>query len=192
MRIRPRIALFATIVVSGCASVAPLNDAERAELAAPPSAITDRVALLLPKAVDFIEASDQQIQTQGRALTPDEQALARAVGVAQPERVRVLITDPFVAPQDPQFAIEARKLGLGASAEGARTTGYAIQIKPSYASARWILAHELTHVGQYERLGTMQFAHEYLTEVLLLGYARAPLETAAQANEHLGNTRSRE
>jgi hypothetical protein len=190
IRLSPGIVIVATMQVGGCASVAPLNDAERAELLAPSSAIANRVAQLSPKAVAFVESSDQQIQTQGRALTTDELQLARTVGVTQPERVRILIADAFIAPQDPQFAIQARELGLGDRAEGGRTTGHGIQIKPQYASARWILAHELTHVGQYERLGTQEFVREYLTELLLVRYVRAPLEAAAHANEPIGNSLS--
>src|SRR5262249_42652129 len=121
-----------------------------------------------------------------RALTADELQLARSVGVAEPERVRVLVAAEFIAPRDAAFAIEARKLGLGDRAEGGRTTGYGVQIKPQYASARWLLAHELTHVGQYERLHVAEFVREYLTELLMFGYARAPLERQAAANEHLG------
>jgi hypothetical protein len=170
-------------LAAGCVSVGPLTDADRAALASPPPTIAARVAALQPGAVAFVEDSDRAIAQQGRALTADEINLARSVGVAEPEKVRVLVAATFIAPHDPAFAVEARKLGIGEPGEGGRTTGHGIQIKPKYAASRWILAHELTHVGQYERLGTTGFVHEYLTELLLLGYARAPLESAAHANE---------
>jgi hypothetical protein len=135
--------------------------------------------------VAFVGDSEREIQRRGRALTLEEASLARAVGVEHPERVRVLVADVFIAPRDPAVAAEARKLGIGAATEGGRTTGYGVELKPKYAASRWILAHELTHVGQYERLGVAGFVHEYLTEVLMFGYARAPLEAAAHANEGL-------
>jgi hypothetical protein len=186
MRMRFCIAAGA-LFAGGCASIAPLNDAERAELAAPPAQVATRVAQLVSAAVDFVSSSEQQVQARGRPLNADEQQLARAVGVAQPENVRVLVADQFIAPLDPAFAIEARKLGLGDPVEGGRTLGHAIQIKPQYANAHWLLAHELTHVGQFERLGANEFVREYLTELLMFGYARAPLERAAASNEHLGS-----
>lgn len=180
--------MVATVVLlaTGCSTTKPLSGAEQASLAAPPPAIAARVAALQPAAVAFVKDSDREILGRGRALTTDEMALASEVGVSHPELVRVLVIDPFIAPRDPAFAIEAGKLGIGASSEGGRTTGYGIQIKPAYAKARWILAHELTHVGQFERLGTTGYVHEYLTELLLVGYARAPLEREAHANERLG------
>ena len=183
MKFRLWMALAPAALAAGCASVGPLNDTERASLAAPSPAIAERVAALQPGAVAFVEESDRAIGERGRPLTDAETALAREVGVEHPELVRVLVADPFIAPHDPAFAVEARKLGIGAASEGARTTGHGIQIKPKYATSRWILAHELTHVGQYEHQGTTGFVHEYLTELLLFGYARAPLETAAHANE---------
>jgi len=186
MRIRSCI-VAGTLLAGGCASVAPLTEAERAELAAPPAAVAERVGQLLSPAVQFVQSSEQQVRERGRLLTAEEQQLARVVGVAQPERVRVLIADEFIAPADPAFAIEARKLGLGDRAEDGRTLGHAIQIKPQYANAHWLLAHELTHVGQFERLGASEFVREYLTELLMFGYARAPLERAAASNEHLGS-----
>jgi hypothetical protein len=186
MRIRSCIVAGA-LLAGGCASVAPLSEKERAELATPPAAVTTRVAQLLQPAVEFIASSEREVQQRGRGLTADELQLARSVGVAQPESVRVLIADEFIPPQDPAFAVAARKFGLGDSSEGGRTTGHAIQIKPNYASARWLLAHELTHVGQFERLGIAEFVREYLTELLMFGYVRAPLERMAASNEHLGS-----
>jgi hypothetical protein len=183
MRYRPWMVLAPAALAAGCVSVGPLTDADRAALASPPPAIATRVDSLQPGAVAFVEDSDRAIAQQGRALTMDETVLARSVGVAHPEDVRVLVAAAFIAPRDSAFAVEARKLGIGDASEGARTTGHGIQIKPRYAASRWILAHELTHVGQCERLGTAGFVHEYLTELLLLGYARAPLESAAHANE---------
>lgn len=177
------MALAIVLLANGCSTVAPLSDAERAQLSTPPSPIPERVAALQPGAVAFVEESDREVAQRGRPLVPEEIALALAAGVTHPEQVRVLVAERFIAPSDPAFAVEARKLGIGAASEGGRTTGHGIQLKPKYATSRWILAHELTHVGQYEQLGTAGFVHEYLTELLLFGYARAPLEAAAHANE---------
>ena len=46
---------------------------------------------------------------------------------------------------------------------------------------RFLIAHELRHVAQYERLGLDGFAHRYITELLAVGYAQSPLEADANA-----------
>jgi hypothetical protein len=45
---------------------------------------------LFPHVVDWISCLDKQAQESGRALTPTEFNLARHVGVAHPEEVRIL------------------------------------------------------------------------------------------------------
>jgi len=44
-----------------------------------------------------------------------------------------------------------------------------------------LLAHELRHVAQYEHLGLEGFARRYITELMVVGYVNAPLETEANA-----------
>jgi hypothetical protein len=183
MCIRRWIAVSFSLLMVGCATVAPLAQVDRDVLASPPASIIDQVAWLQPGVVEADAWCDRIVRERGRPLSVDEIELARMVGVAHPERVRVLVTDAFPKPADPRVARELSR--LGPSFEMARTTGYGIEVKPYYASSRSIYAHELTHVAQYERLGTASFDHEYLIELLTVGYARAPLETAARANERL-------
>jgi len=171
------------LLMTGCTTVAPLTQADRDLLANPSAPVADRVALLEPEILKFDQRSDRIVLARGRTLDADEVALARAVGVAHPERIRVLVTDLFPEPADERLAKAMRP--LGPAYEAANTTGYGIEIRPHYASSRWIYAHELTHVAQYERMGTVSFTHEYLIELLTVGYARAPLEAAARANERL-------
>jgi hypothetical protein len=65
-----------------------------------------------------------------------------------------------------------------------RAAGHGIELKPRFAHSRRLFAHELTHVAQYERLGKAALLRDYMTQMLMVGYDRAPLEVEARANEH--------
>jgi hypothetical protein len=116
---------------------------------------------------------------RGRRLTADESEVAKRVGVQHPERVQILVLSDFPLPDDPGLAGEIRALGFGSPRAGGRSMGYAILIKPQYEKQSWLLAHELVHVAQRERLGTDMFIRRYLLELRVFGYARAPLELEA-------------
>jgi hypothetical protein len=191
---RPLIAIWrAMLLVAavysavGCAVDQPLTANERNELQDPPAAVAADVERLQPGVARYIGEAEQSGLRTGRPLSADELKLAANVGVTRPELVRIVVTGTFPLPSDAALATELKsRIGLGSTATGGLTLGHAIFIAPKYASARWLLAHELTHVGQFETMGVDRFAHDYLVQLLLVGYVRAPLEQAAHANEHLG------
>jgi hypothetical protein len=51
---------------------------------------------------------------------------------------------------------------------------------------REVVAHELCHVHQWERLGYLGFALEYLRQVRQYGYHSSPLEGEARAAAYSG------
>ena len=182
----PAALSLAVLLAAGCSTVGPLTDTERATLADPPPAIAAGVVALQPGAIAFIEDSERVIKRRGRPLTANETRIARAVGVAHPEQVRVLVHDDFLEPRDKAFIAMARKLGVDIDAdEAGRAAGYGIEVKRQFERSRRVFAHELTHVAQYERLGTAGLLHDYLTQLLLVGYEHVPLEVEARANERI-------
>ena len=82
-------------------------------------------------------------------------------------------------PDDPELGRQVRALGLGSDDAGGFGRGYAVLIKPRFQSERWLLAHELVHVAQRERLGSEAFIRRYLLELKTVGYGRSPLEMEA-------------
>lgn len=52
-------------------------------------------------------------------------------------------------------------------------------LKEKHAQERWLLAHELTHVAQQERMGRQAFVRWFIAERELMDYRRAPLELEA-------------
>lgn len=175
------------VVVGSCVSPVTIQRAQQAELADPPDAVLATVADLQPATAAWYRAAERTGLAEGRPLNAAETQLALQVGVHDPARVRVVIGFGYPDPTDPELVEKAQTIfrSLPASPRSS-TFGHAIYIAPRFAGQRWLLAHELTHVAQFERLGIDGFVHEYLLERLLFGYLRAPLERAAVNNEHLG------
>ena len=57
-------------------------------------------------------------------------------------------------------------------------------LKPRYKNDATILAHEFVHVAQHDRLGREAFLRRYLVELVMMGYARAPLELEASERQN--------
>jgi len=153
--------------------------------------------------LDPITQAQQLLPTtlaRGRVLTPDEMRIARRLGVVQPERVRVLVTPvlpTWMAPDLMANASTTDNAGTGNSNQpianidhapperrfgvAGLTAGHGILLGIRHAHNPRVLAHELAHVAQCERLGMRAFALRYLTELLSVGYFRAPLELEADA-----------
>lgn len=185
-----RIALLAGAVLLLAACVGEqwvrLTPDEQRKLATPGIRINAITTEAAPIIADMMATSEAEVLATGRPLTEDEFALARALGVAEPEKVRVAIRDAFPVPSDERLVRACRDFGLifGSPEEVGRTQGHAILLKPAFASSRPRLAHELVHVAQFERLGGIApYAREYLIELLVVGEKRAPLEQEATARQ---------
>jgi hypothetical protein len=167
------------LLLTACVFVRAPTMEELALLDDPPAEIKHKQNLLAPLALQWLNETEAALQSKRRSLTEEEATMARTVGVRHPGRVRVVILAQFPLPGDEILRAEATKYGLGSSAEGGRTMGYVIMLKEKYAQQRWILAHELVHVAQQERMGREAFLRRYIAEQELMGYRRAPLELEA-------------
>ncbi len=137
---------------------------------------------------------DRAALVRGDALDAKMEAVARAVGVCHPERIRIQIVDEIPFPwHDPELRETGQRLGLvGDGIRGnAQVFGYAVLSVPDYARSVEKMAHEFVHVMQVEREGSFEaFVRRYLTEVREFGYHRAPLEIEAYAaNERFAEGR---
>ena len=136
--------------------------------------------VVVPVACAWIARLERRILAEGLPLDAAQLADARALGVARPERVRVLCLPTVPLPENRLV----RALGLRAGLLSAQTLGMAAQrgifLRKPHGQSRHVLAHELVHVRQYERLGGLRpFLRQYLYECLALGYHQAPLEWEA-------------
>ncbi len=145
---------------------------------------------ILPQAIAWAEAQCLLAIRVGRPLDAHQCCLASAVGVAYPERVRVLEVGAIPLPTEPGLRQAAGQLGLLGHGAVGITLGYAILVLQGRLTLS-VLAHELRHVAQFEQSGSITaFLEEYLRQVFEYGYRDAPLEVEARGYEGAANADS--
>ena len=148
------------------------------------SAGATELSSLVSIAADWAETQSMQSLAKGTPLTPAQIALARAVGVVDPARVRLHVVDELPAPRDAVLVVAAGSIGLMPQAADGMTLGYAVLVKRGAEDDRQLLRHELRHVAQYEsRGGIRPFFAEHIPALLRFGYAGSPFERDARAHE---------
>jgi Domain of unknown function (DUF4157) len=143
------------------------------------------LAPVLLCAIVWVRARQAAILRAGMALPMEQIKLARAMGVVAAERVRVMTVKAVPLPR---WALAfAYRAGLISPHIAGMTLGYGIVLRTDCGSDRRLLAHELTHVAQYERLGGWGgiggFLRQYLRECVWPGYPHGALEVEAQRAE---------
>ena len=58
---------------------------------------------------------------------------------------------------------------------------YGVVVRRDCTNNLRLLAHEFVHVAQYERLGREGFLQEYIQQIVVHGYLKAPFELDAEA-----------
>ena len=146
--------------------------------------LLDQLPKLLPGAITWAEARANKAAEVGSPLTPDEQSIARTVGVTKPELVRIeMVDDRLPVPDDPVLRAAAIQAGLLGPGMVGLTLGHSIFICRGHKTCR-LVSHELRHVYQYEQHGSIAaFLPVYLAQVLQAGYQNAEFERDARAHE---------
>src|SRR5215469_2854867 len=136
---------------------------------------------LMPLASAWAAEQERIILSSGVPLTDSQLEDARQIGVLHPERVRLLRVPQIPAPTDPALAAAAEVTGLISPAGWGIAFRYGIFIRNDCWTHRELVAHELVHVAQYERLGGFEeFLRPYVTECLTPpGYPHGPMEQEA-------------
>lgn len=122
-----------------------------------------------------------RIRKNGRVLTDDELGLADALGVSDPEQVLICVTPRVPNPLQPLFCL-ADHCGFSCLTEAVGITlGLGIYITVDSADSVELIAHELVHVVQYQRAGSIwAFMVEYIHQCLMTGYYDAEWEVEAR------------
>jgi hypothetical protein len=140
----------------------------------------EEFTVLLPLVCAWAEEQERIILRDGVALSPAELDDARRVGVAQPEKVRLLKVARVPIPEHPALRAAADATHLISPRTGGLTLRYGIFIRADCWGDRQLVFHELVHTLQYERLGGFQqFLGRYLHECIIIGYPAAPMEQEA-------------
>jgi hypothetical protein len=141
--------------------------------------------MLLPLACAWVEEQERLIAKEGVPLTLAQVEQARQIGVKEPERVRLRVAEEIPMPDNPVLRAAAELTGLISPFTVGLTLRYGIYIRADHWGERRLVAHELVHTAQYERLGGInEFLSAYLEECITIGYPNGPLEQEAKRIEN--------
>ena len=148
-----------------------------------PTDLESQLPSLLPAAVAWVTAQSNRILESGSPLDETGLRLARAVGVSQPEKIRVSVVPKLPLPDDPELQSVAVETGLLGPQMIGVTFGYGIYVRKGHVSNR-LISHECRHVYQYEAAGSIDaFLPVYLHQIATVGYHDAPFEIDARQHE---------
>lgn len=146
------------------------------------------LAPLLLLAVIWVCWRQATVLRRGVELNPAQREVAVAVGIVAVERVRVMTVARVVLPLPRSVQNVAQRAGRFSQRIVGMTLGHGIVIHQDYRHDLRLLAHELAHVSQYERLGGIAgFLRPYLRECVWPGYPHGELEREARAAEARGS-----
>jgi hypothetical protein len=135
----------------------------------------------LPSIVQWCEAQERHICAHGVPLDDQELLDAQCVGVQQSRQVRLLRVERVPLPDIPVLDAMANQAGLLSPDAAAMSLRYGVFVSESVWRNREIIAHELVHTAQYERLGGFEaFLQRYLQECFTSGYHSGALESEAR------------
>ena len=135
---------------------------------------------LLPLACTWAEEQERIILRDGASLSSGQTTDALKIGVAHPERIKLLKVARVPIPEHPALRAAADATQLISPRTGGLTLRYGIFIRADCWGDRRLVFHELVHTLQYERLGGFQqFLQQYLYECITIGYPAAPMEQEA-------------
>jgi hypothetical protein len=137
---------------------------------------------LLPLAAKWAAAVEARILHEGVPLSAEGMKDARALGVGEPGRVRLLALARAPIPSDLTLRTAAAAIRFLTPTTCGLALRYGIFVRNDHWGDRRLVAHELAHTAQYERLGGIEpFLRQYLYECLTIGYPEAPMEQEAIA-----------
>jgi hypothetical protein len=120
---------------------------------------------LAPLAFAWAARQEAYILQHGVPLNSAQTADARRAGVRDPGRVRVLVVDRIPLPDETELADAARHAQIITDSSRGVAIGHGIIIRADSWRNRELLLHQLVHVAQCERSGSLEsFVAEYLTD----------------------------
>jgi hypothetical protein len=142
----------------------------------------DQLEELLPLAAQWATEQERRVLCEGVRLSEIEMADAKAIGVRNPERVRLLRVQTIPVPAHPMLRSAAASINFLTAAPRGLALEYAIFVRADHWRDRALIAHELVHTAQYQRLGgILPFLQTYICQCATVGYPNAALELEAIA-----------
>jgi hypothetical protein len=137
--------------------------------------------LVHPAACRWASREMQEILLRGNPLPPELLTVARLVKVANAESIRLEFAPIIPIPEEP--ILQAAFISEGMFNPKARgiTFFYGVLIRDEYHNDLEVIAHEFSHVAQYETAGSIsQFLKDYRLQIASVGYHDARLEREAR------------
>ena len=142
----------------------------------------DQLEELLPLAAQWAADQERRALCEGVRLSEIELADAKAIGVHNPERVRLLRVDAVPFPAHPMLRAAAASINFLTEAPRGLALDHGIFIRADHWRDRALIAHELVHTAQFQRFGgILPFLQTYISQCATVGYSNAPLELEAIA-----------
>lgn len=121
------------------------------------------------------------IRTKGRALSDEEREIASQLGIRLIDGTFVMVVDRVPNPLRWSFGLMEKCSSACVSEVDGITLGHGIYVARRASESIELMAHELVHVGQYERSGSVwSFMVEYIHQCLMWGYCDAAWEVEAR------------
>ena len=146
--------------------------------------LLEQLPRLMGPAIAWAERESRFVLEAGAAPTPQLEALAQKVGVAEPKRIRLVAVDTFRMPEHEELRAAALRVGLFGPGMNGLTLGHAVILRRGHHFDGALLAHEFRHVAQYEAAGSIaSFLSKHLMDLATFGYLDSPFEVDARAHE---------
>ncbi len=144
--------------------------------------ITIATFITLPFAWWWLRKNEKIALRLGRELNEEELRWAEQLEIIHPHKIRVLNVTRMPSPVPEWVERFMQRRGFPVGNAVGMCMHYGIYVVEKYSHSKTLLAHEMVHTHQFERLGGgWHFLREYLYQTLLLGYINAPLENEADA-----------
>jgi len=142
----------------------------------------DQLEQILPLAAQWAADQERRVLCEGVPLSKIELADAKAIGVRNPERVRLLRVDAVPVPVHPMLRAAAASINFLTAMPRGLALDHGIFIRADHWRDRALIAHELVHTAQFQRFGgILPFLQTYISQCATVGYSNAPLELEAIA-----------
>ncbi len=140
-----------------------------------------QIARNFPKVVNWATKMEQVCLAAGQPLADLNRKDAEAIGIRQLDKVRIVISPQLPLPTDPELRHLTAQFQLIQGRTTGMIFGHGIALKEGKYDRR-LIAHELVHVLQHERLGGIErFLRAYIREAFYPPYyPNGPLELEAE------------
>ena len=172
---------FLILALASCATKEPqpITQMDMNAIQFPSDTVQKRIDLIVPYAVRNNRRLQAHALKVGKPLSAEAMALARELGVKNPEKIRIVIVNRIPKANTAEKLISATPLMSFTDKIVGIASGYGIYLDKEFAGRIWVLAHELVHVAQFERLGLEGLTRQVVTEQLVLPGRLIPIEREA-------------